>query len=209
MGVDEQRFVVHKSLICASSAFFKAACSGTWKENEEKIVRLPEQLPESFEVYLHMLYTGTFDIWGDDEEALIATCKDTANGKSTNLFNRIISCFVLGDVTRDARFCNRAVDGLIESMNKVNCVPGPTVISKHWDNLPSGCAMRRLLVDCVAHSVSYDHMVERAEQFPQSFITGVALAGVRDRNLALKDKVYARKSKCYYHEHVSDEDRCA
>lgn len=201
--------MVHKSLICASSPFFKAACSGTWKESEEKVVRLPEQLPDSFEVYLHMLYTQEFDVWGDDKEAFLETCKDRANGNGTNLFDRMLHHFVLGDVLRDVHFCNKVVDGLVEAIERLRFIPAGSTIRKHWDNLPSNCTMRRVLIDCAATTAEYEPMVQLAADYPHGFIIGIALAGIRDRNVAQKDRPFIKRRKCDYHEHISEEDKCA
>ncbi|KAL1642373.1 hypothetical protein SLS58_005447 [Diplodia intermedia] len=51
-------FAVHRTLICAFSPFFAAACRGPWKENRSGVVALPEQDPATFELYVKWLYTG-------------------------------------------------------------------------------------------------------------------------------------------------------
>ncbi|EME86766.1 uncharacterized protein MYCFIDRAFT_194727 [Pseudocercospora fijiensis CIRAD86] len=47
VGPKEDVFFIHEDVICASSAFFKAACSNTWKENQEKTVKLPTADPNA------------------------------------------------------------------------------------------------------------------------------------------------------------------
>lgn len=42
VGAGEERFTVHKDVICVKSKFFRAACSDRWQEGQEKVVRLPE-----------------------------------------------------------------------------------------------------------------------------------------------------------------------
>ncbi|KAF2869128.1 hypothetical protein BDV95DRAFT_112896 [Massariosphaeria phaeospora] len=55
---NEQKFAVHKDLICSRSEFFRTCMNGKWKESEDKIVKLPEEDPKVFERYLQSLYAG-------------------------------------------------------------------------------------------------------------------------------------------------------
>jgi len=60
VGPEEQPFVVYKDLICASSKFFKAACSKRWTEGQEKLIRLPEVEPKNFQGYVAWLCSGKY-----------------------------------------------------------------------------------------------------------------------------------------------------
>ncbi|KAK4697313.1 protein N-terminal amidase, partial [Lecanoromycetidae sp. Uapishka_2] len=57
VGPDEQRFDVHKALLCKSSDFFNAALNGNFIE-ANGTVKLPEQNPGVFKYFVHWLYTG-------------------------------------------------------------------------------------------------------------------------------------------------------
>ncbi|KAF2769795.1 hypothetical protein EJ03DRAFT_256699, partial [Teratosphaeria nubilosa] len=54
----EKRFTVYKNIITAHFQFFRAACNGGFKEAKEKVVRLPEVEPATFECFLQWIYTG-------------------------------------------------------------------------------------------------------------------------------------------------------
>lgn len=56
VGPKEHRFEIHKDLLCQKSAFFKTACSGSFKE-AEGVVRLPDQDADIFKYFVHWLYT--------------------------------------------------------------------------------------------------------------------------------------------------------
>ena len=55
----QQRFHLHKDLLCNVSEFFSAALTGNFKEAEDGKITLPEQNPETFKYFVHWLYTGS------------------------------------------------------------------------------------------------------------------------------------------------------
>lgn len=54
----EKTYVVHEAIVRAESPFFEAALSKEWQESKERIVRLPKQYPEAFDVYIGWVYSG-------------------------------------------------------------------------------------------------------------------------------------------------------
>ena len=54
---ENQRFNIHKNLVCSVSDFFSAALTGNFKEADGTIT-LSEQDPETFKYFIHWLYTG-------------------------------------------------------------------------------------------------------------------------------------------------------
>jgi hypothetical protein len=57
-GASEKRFSVHESFICARSEFFRRAMNGNWAESEERLVKLSEDDPEIFAIYINHVYTN-------------------------------------------------------------------------------------------------------------------------------------------------------
>lgn len=57
VGQEEHPLYFHKELLRRASDFFKAACTGNFKE-VDGVVRLPEQDPEIFKYFMYWLYTG-------------------------------------------------------------------------------------------------------------------------------------------------------
>lgn len=48
----------HKDLIVSRSDFFTRALNGKWKEGNDNVVKLPEDEPEIFWLYIQLLYSG-------------------------------------------------------------------------------------------------------------------------------------------------------
>ncbi|KAK3700453.1 hypothetical protein LTR37_015957 [Vermiconidia calcicola] len=57
VGAEGKCFYVHSSLLREHSEFFKAALNEVWQEGKERMVRLPEEQPAIFELYMQWLYT--------------------------------------------------------------------------------------------------------------------------------------------------------
>ncbi|KAI9880817.1 MAG: hypothetical protein M1830_000253 [Pleopsidium flavum] len=55
------RFGVQKNLVCHYSTFFRAACLGQFREAESGGVKLPNESAETFDLFVHWLYTQKLD----------------------------------------------------------------------------------------------------------------------------------------------------
>lgn len=79
----EQRFTIHKNLICASSKFFQAACSKRWAEGRAKEVHLDEVKTETFRAYIVWVYAGNITAnkskQSDPEEAALDEFAETVD----------------------------------------------------------------------------------------------------------------------------------
>ncbi|SMQ55686.1 unnamed protein product [Zymoseptoria tritici ST99CH_3D7] len=51
-GIEEKPFVVGKEALGVKSPFFASACSETWKEGQDKIIKLPSIEPRIMENYI-------------------------------------------------------------------------------------------------------------------------------------------------------------
>lgn len=68
VGPEEQKFTIHKGLLCAVSTYFKAALEGGFKEAEEQMINMPEDDVEVFEHFQLWVYTGSFMEAGETEK---------------------------------------------------------------------------------------------------------------------------------------------
>lgn len=59
---DGRSFWAHKDLLCSRSPFFTNALREEWKEGQDNKVELPDDDPDIFAMYMHMLYTGKVPI---------------------------------------------------------------------------------------------------------------------------------------------------
>jgi BTB/POZ domain len=57
-GEQAQEFVIHKSLVCAASEYFRGALRSYFKESTNNTVTLEQECPLAFAVFYHFLYAG-------------------------------------------------------------------------------------------------------------------------------------------------------
>ena len=210
MGADEEKFVVHKNMICHASAFFKNACSKQWKEAKEGLVRLPDVKPHTFGVYQGWLYTGVLDFsTTPTEDCQKQRGLDLTDDAFNEIAQDMADAYVVGDMLRDSGFCNSVVDELISVAETHARLPGNTVASEIWQKVPPGSAMRRLLVDYFTFDCSEEVVSKAVEIFPADLVKEIAKAGFRDISLSGKDKRPKNRPKCFYHDHTDAAKKCA
>jgi hypothetical protein len=54
-------FVVPQDQIAARSRFISAACNKGWIEGQQKVIRLPVEMPDMYRVYINWVHTGEID----------------------------------------------------------------------------------------------------------------------------------------------------
>lgn len=91
VGPEEKSFFAHEGIITHHSAFFRAACSGNFKESKERVVRLSTADPGVFQILLHWVYT----------KALIKLAPDTIDENEdkcgTKRYDVLVETYVLAD----------------------------------------------------------------------------------------------------------------
>jgi len=55
---DPTEYIVHKKLLCHQSTFFDSAFNGTLKEAHTHVMKLSEDTKETFDVFIHWLYSS-------------------------------------------------------------------------------------------------------------------------------------------------------
>jgi hypothetical protein len=135
VGPEEQPFSVYKDIICASSKFFKAACSERWIEGKEKKVRLPEVKPSVFQGYIAWLCSGHYQMQASRGDPL-----DVINATTTAM----IEMYILGDVLDDIRFRNKMMERLVS--RNLGCCPQITTICMLWERTTTMSPLRKMHV---------------------------------------------------------------
>ncbi|KAF7187620.1 hypothetical protein HII31_10959 [Pseudocercospora fuligena] len=102
VGSEKEAVFVHEDVICASSAFFKAACSKTWKENQEKTVKLPTADPTAFHNYVDWLYNGDLNEGELQKSDLNLKDEAEANRPKMKLVHNLCKLWILADYLQDA-----------------------------------------------------------------------------------------------------------
>jgi hypothetical protein len=108
VGPEDERevFTIDSEILTSRSLFFRKALSGGFKEAEERVVKLPEDDPEIFGIYLHHLQTNELSVLPDPIPS-----DDTGDEEQAALIN----LYILAEKFQDVKSKNAIVRGLITS----------------------------------------------------------------------------------------------
>ena len=194
-------FSVHENVICSSSEFFKKAMSGEWKESNERSIRLENDKPEVFQIYMHWLYHCHLPVRIDDPGL-------AGNAEYVQLAN----AYILGDILQDVDFKDAVIDAMIDksssnALDGHHWFPVGPVIREIYDNTLESSKARRLLVDLYTHHGDGAWLYNWAaqEDLPKGFLLDLAIALLDKRE---KPELHPSGSPCEYHEHAPGESFC-
>lgn len=200
VGEPPQDFFVHSELLRRSSAFFDAALKQEWHEGKQRTVQLPEQDPETFNLYVQWLYSGR-----------ILSKVDGAHGSVNYLL--VTKLYALGEVLLDNVFQDRIIDVLVTCVREkgkdgTTRWPAQEHVNTIYRGTTKGSAGRRLMVNMHVLQGRGNWLGEDADSCHHEFAVDLARALMSDRNPSVAtDKKYAeilRGVPCSYHSHQED-----
>lgn len=197
VGEEEKRFVLHKAIVTTKSAFFRAACSGRFKESTDKIVRLPESDVASLEVYLQWIYTGNIVVVNAEE----VTEEEAKDGSSRYL--ALAELYVLADHLDDIHLRNAVIDAIVDLRMAIGRCPPPKVPAVAYKETPEGSNLRKLLTDYYTSCNDVKWFKENGSTLPQGLMVDIV---VRHKQPPLP--IHDRLRKCDYHEHNDEVPKC-
>jgi hypothetical protein len=136
-GVTED-FTIHENLVTARSEFVRVALSRDWKEARERVIELPDDLPDAFETYQRSLYTDItrpFNALGSKEDS--------------QEYKLLVRAYILGERFMDDKFQNDVVNAIIDKLVHSGSFD-PSLTDMVYDNTPLGSPLRQLLLDIYA-----------------------------------------------------------
>ena len=162
----EQRFTIHKDLVCASSKFFKVACSKRWAEGRAKQVRLDEVRTDTFRAYIVWVYA----------EKITANKSTQADAKAAALdeFTEMVDLYLLGEYLDDLRLRNAAMKALITNgkLWAIQLLPG--LVDHIWKSTLPDSFLRKLIVDATIwrglDPISASGFEQHSAEYPQNFL---------------------------------------
>lgn len=169
VGSEERSFVVHKDVVCASSKFFKAACSTRWKEGQEKVVRLPTVKPAVFEMYMDWLYFGKI--------------VNSASYATPSLLDPFIHLSLLGDMVDDKNLRNKAMDALQAKAYEEKVSPCPRQIHHIWENTSERSMLRKWALDIVFLRRGPNGFEENVAKYPPEFLQQIAVKAMQQAQI--------------------------
>jgi len=208
VGPNHVKFVVHESLLIHYSDFFRAALTGNFSEAKDKIVRLEEDDPETFEVFVHWLYYQRFPDknLGDDVE-LVNVFRE---GEPSNL-NTCASLHIFGDKYGIKQLARDTIDDAVSITigDDEECLPSPFAIEMAFEHLRESSPMCRLIVDAHCFYGAPDTYDTLANYKCIPFLHGLwarfanlCTEAQDDSELLSRDIV-----ACDYHEHEDDKEK--
>ncbi|TKA77622.1 hypothetical protein B0A49_03895 [Cryomyces minteri] len=193
-------FQVHEELLTARSSFFRAAFQKEWKEGRERVLKLPEDNPESFEQYARWIYCGKI---GNKVKGSISVPGVLA----------LTRTYAFGCKIWDVDFMDTIMDTLIQKLG--TDVPSwksyvEDLVKHFYLNVPPVSAARRLVVFMIASSWTKEMLEtfygrDAATRYPD-ILFEIAAASLDGRGRITPRRLDARP--CEYHEHKGREEPC-
>ncbi|KAH7095302.1 hypothetical protein FB567DRAFT_543641 [Paraphoma chrysanthemicola] len=158
---DKRELHVHEALLTARSKFFASAMRKGWKEAEEKIVKLPDDEHDVFELYASLVYTGTVPAFDEQLERVIPGYAEETICNHPQVcgskYESLVKLYVLAEKLQDTQAKNATVDALITKVQHesqvVNtdegpCMPSISSIRTMYEATSHHCPGRQVLIDC-------------------------------------------------------------
>jgi hypothetical protein len=188
---------MHKETLCKNSPYFKAALEGNFKEARKRVIEMPEDNVEVFQVFRTWLYTGGFQLVED-------SCNHTWKTLSWEI---LVGLYIFGECRLIRELLNPVMDLLIKKPEAPIEVPvhlAPYI----YENT---CDISRLR-QWIRNATAYAAAVTKLDKNPAKFFIGFPLEFCRDLSEALKyvgnhgcgNGLISISNKCKYH--VLDRD---
>ncbi|KAF2241927.1 hypothetical protein BU26DRAFT_395163, partial [Trematosphaeria pertusa] len=139
-SASQQKFQAHKDILTSHSPFFEAAVnSTTWAEGLDKVVRMPDDDPEAFGIWLQLTYTGKMGI-------------EDGSMEGNRVYELLMMVYVMAEKLIDSRTMDICMEATLKRMRTMQHdgyrhFPGSKPIRILYGGTPESSPMRRLLVD--------------------------------------------------------------
>jgi hypothetical protein len=145
IGPEEEKMAIHTTYLSLDSAFFKAALKKQWTEGQTRVVKLPEESPETMQLYIEHLY-GSKMLMHDLTSVPLCDF-------NTNHYEMLAKLYVLGERTMNAKYQNVIIHeffrfaGLTCGLSKCRHFPGTKAIVVIYNGTTSNSPARRMMAD--------------------------------------------------------------
>lgn len=213
VGTEEHCFNVHKDIICAQSPFFKAACSGAWKEAQDGTVRLKDCKPYCFMMYLARLYNPHADL-----PDLIHACRSETSvtphatfvmrPQHRGVHYTLSELWVLGDFLGDVPFKNGIMDSLHCADGKMKKKLMAATATFVLDNTSPQSTIMRWVIDRTVPLLSRLSLEAMSKRMPHRLISELLKASVERQRSGDATAQEMGAGRCKYHEHKDGSKMC-
>ncbi|KAF2827484.1 hypothetical protein CC86DRAFT_405609 [Ophiobolus disseminans] len=168
--VEVETFIIHKHVLCKTSAFLQAALKPAWQGSGTRPVDLTDEHPLIFKMYLQWLYSNKVAVKGcsylipDINEPFDSWCAAT-----------LARAYVLGATLMDSAYQNAVLQAFMDMVEAEDGVP----------------FMLMLAVDVITRERRRDR-----EEFADDLIA--ALMNHRVLSIKKEDRPWVKDAKAYY-----------
>jgi hypothetical protein len=148
-----------------------------WTEFGGKVVRLPDDTPKTFELYLTLLYTNTPPVIED------STIGDMQ-------FLKLVNLYILADKVIDIQTNNTIMYAMFVRTYHDIEFPPTEAIKAIYDGTTPGSPARRFFVDMYVHVGNGDLIQDNDEALPRKFLASVTRALMAFREVLLSGDDY-------------------
>jgi hypothetical protein len=183
-----RNFHIHQALLTARPKFFEKAMQKGWKDAEEKLVKLPEDDPDTFAIYEQVVYTGRVPLLEViDDGVLKGDNKSTWCQVSETCDHDYISLsalYVLAEKLQNLKARNTTVEAIIRevthevaTVDDSPCLPSLAAITTMYSKTPHHCPGRQVFFDCFTFCAGYGTLQDTGdwETLPREFLYDLAL----------------------------------
>lgn len=184
--------MVHETIICERSTFFKSALMGVWKESETKAVTLPEQEPALFGAYLVSIYNsniGLLDFISRNADDLVGDDEDDFNGRfkpAQKALHALIKLYIMGDFLGDVKFKDHIIKGIVEGINSDTLSIKDAAARLVFEGTSPDCGLQKLFADIIASVLVKEKDPEAVDRLERKYSSAAVVATMK----ALKAKRY-------------------
>jgi hypothetical protein len=174
--------------------------NGNWAESKERTVRMPEDDPKLFHIYVNLIYTG---------RVITDTLEELKTAKTIGDELHVLGhLYVLGEKLQDKAAKNTAVQSLLEvAQEKDNrgkvYRPYADTIRHIYQGTCAGSLARRLMAEMWV-CIDIVHLTKMSEILPKEFLADLAIALRADRPKH-KPELATMANKSRY---MEEEDYC-
>lgn len=170
-----------------------------WAEAEERIIRLPEDDPDSFDVYRHWIYSRAICSQGETTD-LMETNKE---------WYLLADSYILGEKLQDADFKDAVLDAMIEKM-EVEKTFQTRLTLRLYKGTPKGSLIRQFMVDMHVWKAEDSWFAEHYRpHYDCESLFDIAAAFVKQGiKKTSAEKPPFMKDRCLYHEHTRSGTPC-
>ncbi|KAH8644105.1 N-acetylglucosaminyl-phosphatidylinositol biosynthetic protein [Alternaria alternata] len=171
----QQEFLLHEGILCARSEFFRRALNGNWIEKKERLVKLPEDDPQTFAFYVSFIYTNVVS----DATALQTM---TPDGFQAHIL-AVVKLYVLAEKLQDRQAKNEALRTVLSDTAErsfADSLPNAEIVQFMYNNTLQGSLGRRLMVD-LWNDVHATSIIKQREGICKEFFVDLAHALLGER----------------------------